>query len=74
MTLGGAGGARTRNVRILSTATLVADGRARSLTSVTVFDETKNEYGTLGQDVLLNAMDFVFLPAKQGHCGQRGAT
>ena len=73
MTFGGAGGSRTRNVRILSNATLVADGRARRLASVTVSDETKNEYGTLGQDVLradggfaldFSAMDFVFLPAK----------
>ncbi len=73
VTFGGAGGSQTRNVRVLSSATFVADGRARKLASVTVSDETKNELGTLGQDVLradggfaldFNAMDFVFLPAK----------
>jgi predicted aspartyl protease len=72
-TIGGAGGMKTIDVRVLKNVTVVADGRPRRAESVSVTSEKKGEHGALGQDVLraeggfaldFNTMDFVFLPAR----------
>jgi len=72
-TIGGAGGTKTIDVRVLKNVTVVADGRPRQVESVSVSDEKKGEHGALGQDVLraeggfaldFNTMDFVFLPGR----------
>jgi predicted aspartyl protease len=72
-TIGGAGGMKTIDVRVLKNVTVVVDGRPRRADSVSVTDEKKSEHGALGQDVLraeggfaldFNTMDFVFLPGR----------
>jgi predicted aspartyl protease len=69
--VGGAGGVQTVDVRVLPELTLVADGRARQIESVSVSDDDGDEHGALGQDVLraeggfaldFRTMDFIFLP------------
>jgi len=72
-TIGGAGGMKTIDVRVLKNVTVLADGRPRRIDSITVSDEERGEHGALGQDVLraeggfaldFNTMDFVFLPGR----------
>jgi len=69
--VGGAGGVQTVDVRVLPELTLIADGRARRIQSVSVSDDDRGEHGAIGQDVLraeggfaldFNTMDFIFLP------------
>lgn len=71
-TIGGAGGLRTIEVRVLKNVAFSADGQVRRIETIDVAKEGRREHGVLGQDVLrtdggfaldFTTMDFVFLPA-----------
>jgi predicted aspartyl protease len=72
-TIGGAGGTKTIEVRVLKNVALAADGQVRRVGTINVSNEGRREHGILGQDVLradggfaldFTTMDFVFLPAR----------
>lgn len=70
-TIGGAGGMKTIEVKVLKNVAMIVDGRVRRLESIDVSEAERGAHGMVGQDVLraeggfaldFTTMDFSFLP------------